>query len=182
MFFKSPNPDYSGVAVHGKQFDVVAGFIEILEEEFTPAIEATLASLGFVKAEAAEVSAVVTEVGANEAMKTEAAERAAIIEEIRSWGLRVDARKGLAWLKECYEKFVAQGHIKPGEKPGAPDAPAVVEPIIPLKGGPGAQAAQPVPEPVFEDDPAAETEGAQPAATTEEPAAETTGEAAPAAS
>jgi hypothetical protein len=181
MFLKSPNPDISAVSVHGKQFDVVNGFIEVLEEELTPEIETTLKTLlGFVHAAEEEVASAVTKIDASDLQKNEADERKALLAEITSWGLRVDGRKNLAWLKERYEEFVAQGHIKPGEKPNAAPAAAndVDQPPVTPENPPAADApAETEPTaaaPVFEDDPAAVAEG--------ETAAETTGEDAAAAS
>ncbi len=125
--YKSPYKDASSVTLHDKELDIVNGFVEISDEDLTPEIEKTLTVvLGFTLAQPEEIDAVLSTVASNDHLAAEAAERAVLMAQIKEAGLKIDGRKNLAWVRERYNEFVAQGLISGddnNEPPAEPEAP-----------------------------------------------------------
>jgi hypothetical protein len=117
-FYKSNLPDVSSVALHGKEFDVVNGFVEIDDADITPEIETTLTKhMGFTLATDAEVDTTIASLEIDDATKRSTDERKDLIAEMKAWGIHVDGRKNLAWVRERYSEAVESGAIKPGAEP-----------------------------------------------------------------
>ena len=139
-FYKSPSPDSSSVSLHDIELDIVNGFVEISRDILTPEIETTLIKhLGFTVANDADVENVLAVQSLTDQQKQDNAERTALLSEIKAWGLKIDGRKNVAWVRERYDEFVKQGLIKPGQDPAAPPE----APDKPIESDPAANTDEP---------------------------------------
>lgn len=131
--FKSPFSDASSVSLHGVELDIVNGFVEVLDDVLTPQIEATLTKhLGFTLANEADVESTLAVQDAGDQQKRDNDERAGLLAKIKAWGLKIDGRKNLAWVRERFDEFVQQGLIQPGAEPQAlPEPEGPSEPATP---------------------------------------------------
>ncbi|MDD2705955.1 MAG: hypothetical protein PHU07_11575, partial [Acidocella sp.] len=79
-FFKSPFPGASSVSLHDIELDIVNGFVEIVQEKLTPAIEATLTKhLGFIPADEKDVEDSLAVQDLGDQMKRDGAERSRLL-------------------------------------------------------------------------------------------------------